>query len=168
LNSSVFIETNPLLPDERQQGQMDLHNSLAASPGVGCMSCTCNGKCTPQNVKLYMVSKLKAGLTKLKKVATVLHDRRVFLSITLYAMLSFSVIVCQEVSIPPFEPDACIYPYNYCCLMSVFVHNMLFIQQLLSLLMVTNHAHGGYSMDGNEIGTILMIIAVCEFAWQVS
>ena len=42
------------------------------------------------------------------------------------------------------------------------------MQQLFSLLMVTNHAHGGYSTDGNEIGTIFMVAAVCEFTWQVS
>ena len=107
-NTSVFIETNPLLPDEREQGHVDLQNSSAASPGVGCMSC--KGKCTPHKVKLYMVSKLKAGLTKLKKAGTVLRDRRVSLSITLYVMLSFSVIVGQEVSIQPFQLDACIYP----------------------------------------------------------
>lgn len=33
--------------------------------------------------------------------------------------------------------------------------------------MVTNHKHGGYDMDDNEIGTALMVAAVCEFLWQV-
>ena len=93
-STSVFMETNPLLQDE---DHADLHNSLAASPGFGCVSC--QGKCTLQNAKLYVVCKFKTGLTKLKKAATVLRDRRVFLSIALFMMLSFSAIVGQEVSI---------------------------------------------------------------------
>ena len=97
VSTSVFMETNPLLEDEKQTDHADLHHSLAASPTLGCASC--QGKCTLQNAKLYVVCKFKNGLTKLKKVATVLRDRRVFLSITLYMMLSFGVIVGQEVSI---------------------------------------------------------------------
>jgi len=42
------------------------------------------------------------------------------------------------------------------------------LQQLFSLLMVTNHAHGGYSMDGNELGTVHMVVGVSEFVLQVS
>ena len=90
--TSGFIETNPLLQDERQKSPVDLHNSSPASSGTGCRE-----KCTPQKAKLYVVEKLKTGLLKLKKAGTVLRDRRVFLSITLYVMLSFNVIVGQEV-----------------------------------------------------------------------
>ena len=166
VSTSVFMETNPLLEDERQTDHADLHHSLAASPTLGCASC--QGKCTLQNAKLYVVCKFKNGLTKLKKVATVLRDRRVFLSITLYMMLSFGVIVGQEVSI-----QQLIMVHAYILLLlnvSVFhcTTHKLSLQQLFSLLMVTNHAHGGYSMDGNEIGTIFMAVAVCEFTWQVS
>jgi len=95
LKTSGFIETNPLLQDERQKRPVDLHSSSPASSGIGCRD-----KCTPQKAKLYVVEKLKTGLLKLKEAGTVLRDRRVFLSITLYVMLSFSVIVGQEVSIP--------------------------------------------------------------------
>ena len=90
--TSGFIETNPLLQDERQKRPFDLHNSSPASSGTGCRE-----KCTPQKAKLYVVEKLKTGLLKLKEAGTVLRDRRVFLSITLYVMLSFNVIVGQEV-----------------------------------------------------------------------
>ena len=92
LKTSGFIETNPLLQDERQKSPVDLHNSSPASSGIGCRD-----KCTPQKAKLYLVEKLKTGLLKLKEAGTVLRDRRVFLSITLYVMLSFNVIVGQEV-----------------------------------------------------------------------
>ena len=92
LKTSGFIETNPLLQDERQKRPVDLHNSSPASSGIGCRE-----KCTPQKAKLYVVEKLKTGLLKLKEAGTVLRDRRVFLSITLYVMLSFNVIVGQEV-----------------------------------------------------------------------
>ena len=85
VNTSAVMEANPLLEEEGQTER------------VGCVSC--KEKCTLQNVKLYVVRKFKTGLTKLKKAATVLRDRRVFLSITLYMMLSFSAIVGQEVSI---------------------------------------------------------------------
>ena len=110
---------------------------------------SCQGKCTLQNAKLYVVCKFKTGLTKLKKVATVLRDRRIFLSITLYMMLSFGVIVGQEVSI-----QQLIMVHAYICLLllnvSVFhcTAHKLSLQQLFSLLMVTNHAHGGYSIYG--------------------
>ena len=92
LKTSGFIETNPLLQDERQKRPVDLHSSSPASSGIGCRD-----KCTPQKAKLYLVEKLKTGLLKLKEAGTVLRDRRVFLSITLYVMLSFNVIVGQEV-----------------------------------------------------------------------
>ena len=85
VNTSALMEANPLLEEEGQTER------------VGCVSC--KEKCTLQNVKLYVVRKFKSGLTKLKKAATVLRDRRVFLSITLYMMLSFSAMVGQEVSI---------------------------------------------------------------------
>ena len=98
LKTSGFIETNPLLQDERQKSPIDLHNSSVPSSGIACMSC--RETCTLQKAKLYVVGKLKTGLLKLKEAGTVLRDRRVFLSITLYVMLSFSVIVGQEVSIP--------------------------------------------------------------------
>ena len=96
------------------------------------------------------------SITKLKKVATVLRDQRVFLSITLYMMLSFGVIVGQEVII---QQLIMVHVYTLLLLnVSVFhcTAHKLSLQQLFSLLMVTNHAHGGYSMDGNEIGTIFM------------
>ena len=40
--------------------------------------------------------------------------------------------------------------------------------QLLPLLMVTNHEHGGYNMDDNEIGVVLMVVAVSQLVWQVN
>ena len=96
----------------------------------------CQGKCTLQNAKLYVVCKFKTGLTKLKKAATVLCDRRVFLSIALFLMFSFSAIVGQEVSIHMHI----IILLNVSVLLlnvSVFhytVHKLLFMQQLFSLL----------------------------------
>ena len=46
--------------------------------------------------------------------------------------------------------------------------NFIFIlNQLFPQLMVTNHSHGGYGMDDNEIGVALMVAAICEFLWQV-
>jgi len=43
-----------------------------------------------------------------------------------------------------------------------------YMQQLFPLLMVTDYAHGGYHMDDNEIGTVMMVAAGCEFFWQAS
>ena len=90
VKTSGFIETNLLLQDRRQKSPVD-------SSGKGCMSC--REKCALQKAKLHMVGKLKTGLAKWKGAATVLRDRRVFLSITLYVMLSFTVTLTQEVSI---------------------------------------------------------------------
>ena len=90
VKTSGFIETNLLLQDGRQKSPVD-------SSGKGCMSC--REKCALQKAKLHMVGKLKTGLAKWKGAATVLRDRRVFLSITLYVMLSFTVTLTQEVSI---------------------------------------------------------------------
>ena len=39
--------------------------------------------------------------------------------------------------------------------------------QLFPLLMVTDHAHGGYQMDDNEIATFTMIVAVVQLVYQV-
>lgn len=33
--------------------------------------------------------------------------------------------------------------------------------------MVTYHEHGGYRMDSNEIGVVLMVVGVCQLLWQV-
>ena len=33
--------------------------------------------------------------------------------------------------------------------------------------MVTNHEHGGYQMDDNEIGMFVMIVAVVQIFYQV-
>ena len=55
VSTSVFMETNPLLQDERETDHADLHNSSGASPGFGCVSC--QGKCTLQNAKLYVECK---------------------------------------------------------------------------------------------------------------
>ena len=33
--------------------------------------------------------------------------------------------------------------------------------------MVTDHAHGGYQMDDNEIATFTMIVAVVQLVYQV-
>ena len=33
--------------------------------------------------------------------------------------------------------------------------------------MVTNHAHGGYQMDDNEIATFTMIVAGVQLVYQV-
>ena len=33
--------------------------------------------------------------------------------------------------------------------------------------MVTNHAHGGFELDDNEIATFIMIVAVVQLFYQV-
>ena len=33
--------------------------------------------------------------------------------------------------------------------------------------MVTNHEHGGYQMDDNEIGMFVMIVAIVQIFYQV-
>ena len=42
-----------------------------------------------------------------------------------------------------------------------------FSSQLFSLLMVTDHQHGGYNMDDNEIGVMFSIVAVVQLFFQV-
>ncbi len=39
--------------------------------------------------------------------------------------------------------------------------------QLLPLLLVTDHEHGGYNMDPSEIGVILSAAAVLQLLFQV-
>lgn len=34
-------------------------------------------------------------------------------------------------------------------------------------MMVTDHIHGGYKMDDNEIATFIMIVAVVQLIYQV-
>lgn len=47
--------------------------------------------------------------------------------------------------------------------------SFIFILQneLLPLLLVTSHVHGGYNMDDTEIGIILMVSAVTQLLWQL-
>ena len=39
--------------------------------------------------------------------------------------------------------------------------------QLIPLLLVNNHEHGGYDMDDSEIGIILMVAAIMQLLLQV-
>ena len=101
--TSDCTETDPLIqnlsPRLNGTSHADLYGSSAVSVEVEqrggcCMSCVtwcthCKGECTPRKTKSFVVSKSKSGITKLKEMVTVLRDRRVFLSIILYGMLSF-------------------------------------------------------------------------------
>ena len=40
--------------------------------------------------------------------------------------------------------------------------------QLFPLLMVTDYKHGGYKLDDNEIGVVLMAAGVFQLLWQVN
>lgn len=43
----------------------------------------------------------------------------------------------------------------------------IYYVQLLPLLLVTSHEHGGYDMDDSEIGIILMVAAIAQLFLQV-
>ena len=66
---------------------------------VLCMSwCThCKEECTLQNTRSFVVSKLKAGVAKLKTMITLLRDRKVLLSTVLYGLTSCISITSNEV-----------------------------------------------------------------------
>ena len=52
-------------------------------------------------------------------------------------------------------------PFSECLCMSVCG------LQLIPLLLVNDHEHGGYHLDDNEFGVLAITAAVCEFLFQV-
>ena len=104
----------------------------------------------------------RAALRNIKKIMALIADRSVFLSIFLYATLGTLEIITNEVqSMFVLVVQNSIYKH-------IYLYNLLVIfLQLFPLQMVTDHKHGGYSMDDNEIGVFISIVAVVQLFFQV-
>ena len=71
----------------------------ASSCWTHCGSCmTSCLNCTPRQAGLYVSYKLRQLLLKLKEMAKLMIDRRVFLSISLYALLGMVTVMVTEAS----------------------------------------------------------------------
>ena len=88
-------------------------------------------------------------ISNLKQIIRLFLDRRVMLSTVVYGLMGYAAIMTNEVSY--IKRDL-----------------KLIIFQLFPLLMVTDHAHGGYQMDDNEIATFTMIVAGVQLVYQVN
>ena len=91
---------NPLASLAKMKTRLlNCFSSLAA-----CVTCIANYdykvKCTPRNTRSVTITKLKQSGQSLKRTVWLLFDRRVALSICLYAMFAFLSIVSREVNEP--------------------------------------------------------------------
>ena len=88
-----------------------------------------------------------------------MKDRRVILSVLLYSLAGFVAIVTNEVC-----KQLCgIGPHTH----APFQDVLLLYLQVFPLMMVTGQGYGGYNMDGSEIGTVLMTVAVLQIVCMV-
>ena len=66
-----------------------------------CLSCclSCKNDCTSGKAPVIVLAKVRSGAAKLKKMILLMRDRRVFISIMLYGLMSFFGIISNEVAI---------------------------------------------------------------------
>jgi MFS family permease len=100
-----------------------------------CGACATNCiSCTPKQVGLFLVGKLKVLLYKLLEVGRLITDRKVILSTALYGMYGSFHVMANET---------------------------------FPLLMVTCYANGGYHLDDNELGVVVMCSGAVQLLWQL-